>query len=184
MPYAIILVMVYFTSDHHFGHRNILGYCHREFADIGEHDRALIEEWNAVVKPGDDIYHLGDFTLMGKSDAERILYQLKGNIHVLCTPWHHDRQWLAKKPELENVDYLDSVQVLSLEGYTIVLCHYPFEVWDRRHYGSFHFHGHSHGNLARIANRLDVGVDNAYRLLGRYRPFELSEAIRFASDML
>jgi calcineurin-like phosphoesterase family protein len=32
---------VFFTADHHFGHRNIIGLCQRPFADIEEMDAAL-----------------------------------------------------------------------------------------------------------------------------------------------
>jgi len=64
----------------------------------------------------------------------------------------------------------------------IILSHFPYATWNRSHYGSLHFHGHSHGNLPHIKNRLDVGVDNAYKLLGEYRPFTLNEAVKFAMD--
>ena len=33
---------VFFTSDTHFGHKNILNFCHRPFDSIEEHDQALI----------------------------------------------------------------------------------------------------------------------------------------------
>jgi calcineurin-like phosphoesterase family protein len=41
----------------------------------------------------------------------------------------------------------------------IVLCHYPFAEWDRKHYGSWHLHGHSHGNYHGQGLIYDVGVD-------------------------
>lgn len=55
--------MDYFTSDTHFGHRNIITYCARPFASVEEMNAALIERWNARVKPGDRVFHLGDFSM-------------------------------------------------------------------------------------------------------------------------
>jgi calcineurin-like phosphoesterase family protein len=51
---------VFFTSDTHFGHANIIKYCGRPFASVEEMNRELIARWNAVVGPRDTVYHLGD----------------------------------------------------------------------------------------------------------------------------
>jgi len=50
-----------------FSHTNIVKYCNRPFANIHEHDETLIANWNSVVKPDDDIYHLGDFAFAAKN---------------------------------------------------------------------------------------------------------------------
>ena len=42
----------FFTADSHFGHAGIIGMCVRPYFDIEEHDRGLIDNWNAVVAPG------------------------------------------------------------------------------------------------------------------------------------
>src|SRR5690606_36562794 len=69
---------VWFTSDHHFGHANIIKFCNRPYADADEMDRALVEKWNDVVGPDDMVFHLGDFTLGGGIVAERYFRQLQG----------------------------------------------------------------------------------------------------------
>mgnify|MGYP002067762311 FL=1 len=53
---------VFFISDTHFGHKNIKVFCPdpRLGADIDEHDRILIRNWQNLIMPNDRVYHLGD----------------------------------------------------------------------------------------------------------------------------
>ena len=61
---------IFFTSDTHFGHRNIITFDETAFDSIEEYDKTLIERWNAVVGEEDIVYHLGDFAMGG--DKERL----------------------------------------------------------------------------------------------------------------
>jgi len=60
---------IWFTADTHLGHENVIRYNPRPFSSTAEMDEALIENWNQVVQPDDAVYHLGDFTLLGKMPA-------------------------------------------------------------------------------------------------------------------
>jgi calcineurin-like phosphoesterase family protein len=188
------------TSDHHFGHANIIKYCNRPFKDITEMDNELCSIWNSHVAPEDVVYHLGDFTLGNAKLASYYFQRLNGTIFVLGNPWHHDARWLdyddiqhftefSTKSSvfvhiLLPVTVLEDISMnADGNGIPAVLCHYAFEIWDRKHYGSYHFHGHSHGELQKVHNRLDVGVDSAYKLVGEYRPLELEEACKFAGSI-
>jgi calcineurin-like phosphoesterase family protein len=64
----------WFTSDTHFGHAAILGYCRRPFSSVEEMDQGLIQLWNAVVSRRDEVWHLGDFGY-GPSDRMRSVFQ-------------------------------------------------------------------------------------------------------------
>lgn len=178
--------MIFFTSDQHFGHANILTYCNRPFANVHEMDDALIARWNERVGDKDVVYHLADFTFGNLDSAIHYFSQLKGMIYILSNPWHHDKRWIAALQSSRtcmttasgNIVYLLPPMVV-LEDVTInkdsrgvpaVLCHYPLAEWDRKHYGSIHLHGHSHGNYKPIDDAffnpgaskdliLDVGVD-------------------------
>lgn len=49
---------VFLTADTHFGHRKVTEF--RPYATVEDHDRDLISRWNAVVRPQDTVWHLGD----------------------------------------------------------------------------------------------------------------------------
>ena len=58
------------------------------------------------------------------------------------------------------------------------MSHYAHRVWNKSHHGVMHLYGHSHASIADDWGKsMDVGVDNAYKLLGEYRPFALTEVI-------
>lgn len=181
--------MRWFTSDPHLGHENILRYAHRDFPDIKTHDAALIDAWNAVVASGDTVYHFGDFTLSGGKVATRYFKQLRGEIHILSNPWHHDKHWLsASVPSHVHIE--PPVILLEFDEYSnvsfpkaLTLCHFPFASWPRKHYNAWHAHGHQHRLTDdREELILDVGVDHANTLFGTYRPFSLDEIAEIFTD--
>ncbi len=63
------MIDTWFTSDTHFGHKNILEYEKeaRPFDTIEEMNEQLIINWNSTVGKTDIVYHLGDFAF-GKSN--------------------------------------------------------------------------------------------------------------------
>lgn len=64
---------VYFTSDTHFYHSNIIGFCKRPFKNVEDMNETLIENWNRVVSQDDIVFHLGDFCLGGSHEWTKIL---------------------------------------------------------------------------------------------------------------
>jgi calcineurin-like phosphoesterase family protein len=56
---------IWFTTDFHFGHSNIIRYCNRPFRDVVEMDQTILERLNASVKLHDTLYFLGDFCIGG-----------------------------------------------------------------------------------------------------------------------
>ena len=84
--------MIFFTSDLHFGHRNIIRLCNRPFSSIEEMDNLLIQNWNHKVNRNDTVYILGDLMFRNEKPPEEYLRQLKGKKHLLVG--NHDRQWI------------------------------------------------------------------------------------------
>lgn len=60
---------VFFTSDTHFGHSNIIKYCNRPFKDKDEMNETLISNWNKVVPEDGIVIHCGDFAFAGGDKA-------------------------------------------------------------------------------------------------------------------
>lgn len=151
---------VFFTSDTHFGHEGILGF-RTAFTTVREMNECLIDQWNAVVKSGDRVYHLGDFALWRRGDEGGLIdlcNRLRGQIYLIRG--NHDS---AAEHRLVRGRF---VWIRRLEGLTVekqfmVMCHYAMRTWDRAHYGSWQLHGHSHGGLAQLPGykQMDVGVD-------------------------
>lgn len=148
---------IYFVSDTHFGHANIIKYCNRPFASVEEMDEAMIERWNAKVGPSDTVYHIGDFSLAKDHKAiPEYRRRLNGHIHLIYG--NHDwKRMQFLKGFVEIVPYKE----IEVGEQKIVLCHYAFKTWNKSHYGSWNLHGHSHGSLGRdlTSKQLDVGVD-------------------------
>src|SRR5690606_30041888 len=83
---------VFFTADTHFGHSGIIGMCNRPFENIEHHDRALIENWNAVVEPDDTVWFLGDFAYRTRpQNIRRIFDMLNGTKHLICGNHDHGK---------------------------------------------------------------------------------------------
>jgi len=170
---------IWFTSDHHFEHKNIIQYCNRPFDTVAEMNKTMIDKWNEVVNEDDVVYHLGDFTLGGTEMAQHYFKQLKGYIRVI--PGGHDYRWvdnISGWSDYLSLAILPPLYTLELDKQIIVLCHYAMRVWDRSHYGSIHLYGHSHGMLSDSGNRsMDIGVDT-----NNFYPYSLNDILKLNSN--
>lgn len=162
--------MIWFTSDTHFGHANVLGFCARPWRTVEEMNRALVDNINAVVGPNDTLYHLGDFSFkMTVEDARALRDRIRCR-DVRWVPGNHDKDW--SRPEVEGTFAVEQpIATLKLDGgRKVVMCHYPIMDWPGLGHGAIHLHGHIHSasgynewNRDMGLLRYDVGVDaNAY----------------------
>lgn len=166
---------VFFISDTHFGHENIIKPCHRPFANADEMDEALIKSWNDTVKPGDRVYHLGDFSFHRPEKTNWIISRLSGQKFLI--KGNHD--WSIEK-WAEGFIWIRDLEMIRVGEQKIVLSHYAMRVWNCSHYGAWNLHGHSHGTLPRLPGykQADMGVD-----CWGYRPVPFEE-IRVQMDKI
>ena len=162
--------MIYFTSDLHFWHEKIIHHCNRPFKDVQEMNEKLICNWNAVVKPDDEVFILGDVTMKGPEQAYTVLSRLSGKKYLVRG--NHDlfvdnADWRQYSWVFQWVkDYHEMV----LNNQKFVLFHYPIAEWADFYKGAIHLHGHQHNAAAYNLQqqkmglrRYDVGVDaNGY----------------------
>lgn len=117
---------VFFTSDTHFSHKNIIKYCNRPFSDVVEMNKVLIDNWNKVVSEGDIVFHLGDFAFGGFPLWESIRDCLNGSIYLI--QGNHDfKQNFQNKERFEKMfEKVVPQAQISVGGQTMILNHYPF----------------------------------------------------------
>ena len=169
--------MIYYTSDLHLGHKNIIKYEKRPFKDIFEMTDILIENWNSVVKPTDTVYHLGDFAFKNSyMTPERIIYilstKLNGDIHLIIG--NHDYDWINRVDSSVFVNEPKYYERIQDNGRNVILCHYPIEDWDGKYHGAYHVHGHIHSQdiVTHLQNRFNCGCD-----VRNFKPVTLDELI-------
>lgn len=144
---------IYFTSDTHFGDHRTLNIHQRPFGSVPEMDALLAANWNDVVSPNDEVWHLGDFARSAAA-VPKLLSSLNGRKHLV--------RGNNDPPATLAMDGWASVQdyrELLLDSRLLILCHYPFRSWNGQHRKSINLHGHSHGRLKPMPRQFDVGVD-------------------------
>jgi calcineurin-like phosphoesterase family protein len=148
---------VYFTSDTHFDHENVIHHASRPFLTVEEMNEAMIANWNATVHKRDRVFHLGDFAFSSVLASASILRRLNGEIHLIRG--NHDYRRPTHWEDL--FASVSDLKTIKVGGQKIVLCHYALRVWESSHHGAWNLHGHSHGTLSRLPGhkQLDVGVD-------------------------
>lgn len=133
---------IFYIADMHISHDNILHFDNRPWSNIKEHDKALIDNWNAVVTNEDTVYILGDFHWGKECDWLEVLEQLNGN-KVLIKGNHDITPQKSKKYFQDVKDYKE----MNDNGRKVVLCHYPIPYFKNHYYGWYHLYGHVHNTF-------------------------------------
>jgi len=145
---------------------------------------ALIDNWNAVVKPTDMVYHLGDFAM-----GPFILFKdycSKLNGHKVLVRGNHDRS-ATKMVEVGFSEVYNNILTL-IDGKRVWMQHIPVgnDPYQAREGGRTYapentlpsrphdiwLCGHVHEKFARVENVINVGVD-----VRNYRPVTFEELI-------
>ena len=178
---------IFFISDFHLFHANVLRFDKRPFNDVHEMHDYIVKKWNETVSENDVVFFLGDLSFAKSNEKQGvidIINSLNGTIHFVLG--NHDKfDEIKKLNRFSSINDLAQIRIThnlndeSVE--TSIECfHYPIYSWDKAHHGSIHLHGHTHGNLHHgetldyYTNRrvMDVGC-----MLIDYTPISYKEVI-------
>lgn len=173
--------MRWFTSDLHLGHTNVIRYCDRPFAAVGQMDAALIAVWNATVAPDDEVWVLGDVAMGRIEETLHKVGWLTGTKHLVLG--NHDRPFdrESRRAQKWRGEYYRagfaglhhgevSLQIQAGgERVAVRLCHFPYEgdSGERDRYschrplddGTWLLHGHVHEKWRQRSRMINVGGD-------------------------
>ena len=181
---------IFFTSDLHFGHENVIRFDNRPFNTVEEMDKEMIKRWNAKVGKGDIVYVLGDFIWKAATnEAVSIIRRLNGQIILI--KGNHDRflHNAAAKKALAGIKDYDDICVTLEDGTTrrCILSHYFIPFYNGHRYQAIHLHGHSHfteesAEEVRITTELnekgyDLKIYNVGCMYWNYVPVTLDEIL-------
>ena len=181
---------IFFTSDLHFGHENVIRFDNRPFNTVKEMDEEMIKRWNAKVRKGDIVYVLGDFIWKAATnEAVSIIRRLNGQIILI--KGNHDRflHNAAAKKSLAGIKDYDDICVTLEDGTTrrCILSHYFIPFYNGHRYQAIHLHGHSHfteesAEEVRITTELnekgyDLKIYNVGCMYWNYTPVTLDEIL-------
>jgi calcineurin-like phosphoesterase family protein len=170
---------IWFTSDLHFNHANIIQYSKRPFKSVDEMNEELINRYNFVVNPNDQVYLLGDLS-MNLERAKPYLRRLNGKKNLIlgnhdeAHPVHHKgkkdpKRWIQEYLDL-GFETVELEAVMTIAGLPCKLAHMPYAedhsdgiprylkhrpVDD----GGWLLHGHVHDLWKIRSKQINVGVD-------------------------
>ena len=166
---------IWFTSDWHLFHNNILKYDGRPFKNIDDMNDTIIKNHSPPnLGPKDHLFILGDLSFRDRDNLNELLHRITAKKYFVVG--NHDKPvWKQKFMDRHFSRYFAGYAELTVKQQMAVLSHYPFFTWNRSHKGSWHLFGHTHGQDAsnprlKTHQTMNVGV-----MLNDYKPFNWND---------
>ena len=117
--------MIYFSSDLHLNHCQPFIYKPRGFINIDEMNKTIINNFNKVITPDDDLYLLGDTFLGELKPGIQLFKKLPGKIHLI---WgNHDTD--NRKNTVLNchnvIEIIGYAGIIKYNKYHFYMSHFP-----------------------------------------------------------
>jgi calcineurin-like phosphoesterase family protein len=159
--------MIWFTSDLHFYHKNVIAYCNRPFACVEEMNEDLIRRWNSIVNVDDTVYLLGDIAFCGPAKLRTIVSRLNGVKHLILG--NHDYNNKMHKKDFGFITVNKELELELATNLVVTLSHFPFagDHTEEERYkemrpkdnGQWLLHGHVHNAWKVRGRQINVGAD-------------------------
>ena len=136
---------IFYTSDLHISHANVIRFDNRPYESVAEMDEALIKNWNETVSDKDTVYILGDFCWLTDTDWEKNLAKLKGT--KILINGNHDIKNMSRSVRKHFQDVKDYKEI-SDNGRRVILCHYPMPFYKKDYdANTYMLYGHLHKTI-------------------------------------
>ena len=160
---------IFFTSDLHLCHDKEFLYRPRGFSNIQDMNEAIVENWNKVVKPEDEVYNLGDFALNDVDAAIPYINRLNGTIRWILGNHDTDKKRgkiIEECPAVWEIGY--AFLIKYNKKFSIYMSHYPTLTANfddkkfSQHVIALHGHTHQQKNWINPTNPFTyhIGVDS------------------------
>ena len=148
---------LFFISDAHFMHENIIGYCNRPFKNAREMTETIIRNWNDSISNDDQVIFLGDFVVGCKNpkDISEYIYSCLNGEKFFIRGNHDTDEKISEKITWMPKDC--KVRWVNYKNCSIALSHYPYKNSDIKPLANaIYMHGHTHDTklVSNINNRI------------------------------
>lgn len=167
---------IYFCSDHHFFHANIIDYCNRPFSSVEEMNIAMVENWNARIAHDDIVYYLGDMFMGIPEKWFEIRKKLNGKVHFILG--NHDRKNKLEWMGFESIQSEVHLKIIHEEKeYSLYLRHKPDVELARKF--DLMLCGHVHNSWKTMGNVVNLSID-----VWNYKPVKFAEILSRYNESL
>ena len=163
---------IWVTSDWHFNHGNILGFCRPEFSSIQEHNDKIVENFNSIVGKDDLVYVLGDVGFSPAKELQKVVERLGGRKVLIIG--NHDK---LTKGEYRKMGFIEVVNHPIYYSTNIILSHVPVKECLENPW-TINVHGHLHGGTLELPNYFNANVE-----LSQYFPIDMKKFEEIAKGM-
>jgi calcineurin-like phosphoesterase family protein len=127
---------IFYTSDLHLGHKNILSYCNRPYSSVEEMDQTLLDNYNSIVNPDDIVYFLGDIAMGDRQAGLELIKQFNG--YRILIPGNHDYNHSMHKESIR-----DKWKPIYRDAFNAVIeTWHPAQTWSDYKIKMSHFPGY------------------------------------------